>query len=247
MTGFIFDLPASVELEDEVRFAQVLRSPKSISLVPPRDMVPGERLRLTVRLGAGESQQLVTFLLVAHPGQAARQVEVYRDRRTRESYDQEIDQEREKNQELRDENQRLRTRLLGSVGLRGLFLGSALDGRGVKVRPLGEDASGGQSSTGNLVMKEGECYRSNKSVAVGIRLRNQGAEPWILTEAQLRTSSGEELEGLKLGPSEAIAPEEEGRVVVELDAAPGEPRGELTLHLWDARGRYIHIPHVSFP
>ncbi|MFL5355109.1 DUF2381 family protein [Archangium sp.] len=247
MTGFIFDLPASVELEDEVRFTQVLRSPKSISLVPPRDMVPGERLRLTARLGAGESQQLVTFILVANPGQAARQVEVYRDRRTRESYEQEIDQERAKNQELRDENQRLRTRLLGSVGLRGLYLGGLLEGTGVKARRLGKDAWGGQSSTGNLFMREGECYRSNNSVAVGIRLQNKGAEPWSLTEAQLRTSSGEELEGLKLGPSEAIAPQEEGRVLVELDTALGAPRGELTLHLWDARGRYIQIPHVSFP
>lgn len=137
MTGFLFDVPAAVELQDEVRFAEVIRGRSGVSFVPPKDMAPGERLRLTAHLGDGESQQSVTFTLVAHPGQATRQVEVYRDQRTRESYQQELAQEREKNQQLR-------AQLARAGGLRGLFLSGALgiDGIPVKQFNLGELRSG---------------------------------------------------------------------------------------------------------
>lgn len=246
MTGFLFDGPFSVELQDEVRFVEVLRGRSGISLVPPRDMAPGERLRLTARLGEGESQRSVTFMLVAWPGQATRQVEVYRDRRTRESYEQEIEQERAKNQKLREENQQLRTRSLGSGDLRRLFLEGALEDTGVKVNvlPIGKT---GQPSSHDLFLKRGYFYRSARSVAVGVVIRNLGTEPWILKGVSLETHTGETLDGLKLGPFESIAPQEEGRVVVERDAALGELSGEFTLLLWDAGGRTISIPRVSFP
>lgn len=247
MTGFLFDAPFSVELQDEVRFVEVLRGRSGISLVPPQDMAPGERLRLTARLGEGESQRSVTFMLVAQPGQATRQVEVYRDRRTRESYEQEIEQERAKNQKLREENQQLRTRLLGSGSLRGIFLEGMLEGFGVKVRVIPQEGGTGQQSSHALSLLRVFSYRSLGSVAVGVVIRNLGTEPWIPKGASLETRTGELLGGLKLGPSEAIAPQEEGRVVVERDAVIEELPGELTLLLWDAGDRTISIPHVSFP
>jgi uncharacterized protein (TIGR02268 family) len=247
MTGFLFDGPFSVELQDEVRFVEVLRGRSGISLVPPRDMVPGERLRLTARLGEGESQRSVTFMLVAQPGQATRQVEVYRDRRTRESYEQEIEQERAKNQKLREENQQLRTRLLGSGDLRGLFLAGALESWGVKVREFPQREETGQQSSHALSFILGYSYKSVRSVAVGVVIRNLGTEPWIPKGASLKTRTGEMVDGLKLGPADAIAPQQEGRVVVERDAAAGDLRGEFTLLLWDAGERTISIPHVSFP
>lgn len=248
MTGFLFDAPFSVELQDEVRFV-VLRGSSGISLVPPQDLAPGERLRLTARLGEGESQRSITFVLVARPGQATRQVELYHDRRTRESYEQEVEQERAKSQKLREENQQLRTRLLGSVGLRGLFLESALDIGGVGVHKIVSDrpAAGQQSGDAPLRVFMCKSYRSGRSVAVGLRLQNLGTEPWILEAASLVTNTGAELEGLTLGPTEAIAPQEEGRVVMELEAVMGAYPGEYRLILKDASGRTLSLSQVSFP
>ncbi len=136
MTGFLFDVPASVELQDEVRFAEVLRGYGGISFVPPKDMASGERIRLTVRFGEGESQQGITFMLVARRGQATRQVEVYRDPRPRESYRQEVERERAKNQKLLEENQQLRAQLIKPGGLRGLFLDGALRENGIPAKEL---------------------------------------------------------------------------------------------------------------
>src|SRR5690349_8383226 len=49
MTGVFFDAPVSVELQEEFRFEAVSRGRTSISVMPPRDMAPGERLRLSAR------------------------------------------------------------------------------------------------------------------------------------------------------------------------------------------------------
>lgn len=249
MTGFLFDAPFSVEIQDEVRFGGVLRGRSGISLVPPQDLAPGARLRLTARVGEGESQRSITFMLVARPGQATRQVDVYQDRRTRESYEQEVEQERAKSRMLREENRQLRTRLLGAVGLRGLFLEFALDGVGVKRNKIvsGEPAAGQQSGDAPLLVSLCESYRSLRSVAVGLQLQNLGSEPWILEAASLVTSTGAELEGLMLGPAEAIAPQEVGRVVMELDATMGAYRGEYRLILRDTRGRILSLSQISFP
>jgi uncharacterized protein (TIGR02268 family) len=96
LTGFVIDSIARVDVEDELRFAEVMRGRTSISLMPPRDMRPGERLRLTARLTQGELSDSITFVLVAHEGQATRQVEVYRDERTREAFLNEVAQEHAK-------------------------------------------------------------------------------------------------------------------------------------------------------
>jgi uncharacterized protein (TIGR02268 family) len=245
MTGFLFDMPAVVELQEEVRFVEVLRGRSAISFVPPPDMAPGERLRLTARWGEGPSQQSVTFTLVAHRGQATRQVEVYRDRRSRESYQHEVEQERAKNQQLREEIQQLRTRLERTGRLQGLHASGALGESGVKASLL--EVSVGQHTDGAIYATSGTSYRSETTVAVDLGVLNAGTEPWLAAGASMVTATGEKLEGISLGQDEAIPPNENRRVFVEVDAAPGVPRGDVTLSLWDARGRTISIPRVTFP
>ena len=86
MTGFRFDAPVTVDLQEDVRFEEVMSGRSSIGFVPPKDMAPGERIRLTAHIAGGGAPQSVTFALVAHRGRATHQVEVYRDQRTRESF-----------------------------------------------------------------------------------------------------------------------------------------------------------------
>jgi uncharacterized protein (TIGR02268 family) len=249
MTGVLFDAPVSVELQDEVRFVEVTRGRSGIGFVPPRDLAEGERLRLTARFVDGASQEAITFTLVAHSGRATHQVEVYRDRRTRESFQQEVAQERAKSQHLNEENQRLRgelerlqARVHQAVGLRSVIISRAMGDMGVTARGL---TTSGARSDRDLTLARGICYRSDNNLAVAVWLTNSGAEPWTVAGAAL-TVNGEPIKGL-VWQGETIAPGGEGLVVVEVAGAGEGLRGDATLSLWEAGPRVIHIPQVSFP
>lgn len=239
MTGFRFDAPVKVDLQDDVRFEEVMHGRSGVSFVPPKDLAPGERLRLTAHLGGGESPQSITFALVAHRGRATRQVEVYRDKRTRESYQQEIEQ-------LREENRHLQAQLAQSSGLRSLFLSGALGDTGVSLQQL-RHFSVEQHSDDALMVTRVITYRSNNSVAVEVRLRNLGAEPWRAAGASLVSATGEKLEGVRIGQIGPMSPQEPRRVFVEADATSGVPRGEVTLRLWSADARSISLSKLTFP
>jgi uncharacterized protein (TIGR02268 family) len=246
MTGFRFDAPASVDLQDDVRFEEVMRGRSGVSFVPPKDLAPGERLRLTAHLGGGQSSQSITFALVAHRGRATRQVEVYRDKRTRESYQEEIEQEHAKNQQLREAIQRLQAQLALAGGLRSLLRSGALGDKGIPAQQLYEPMSA-QHSEDALWISRGVSYRSTNSVALEVGLLNSGAEPWSVAGASLVSTTGERLEGMRIGQAGPIPPQKTGRVFVEADAATGVPSGEVTLRLWSEDGRSITLPKVTFP
>ncbi|KFA89755.1 hypothetical protein Q664_33265 [Archangium violaceum Cb vi76] len=245
LTGFFFDAPAVVEVQDEARFAQVLRGPRGFTFMPPPDMTSGERLRLTVHWGEGLLRQSASFSLVAHPRQATRQVEVFRDQRSRESVLQEAAQEREKNDQLRAENRQLRAGLEWAGKLQGLNASGALGEDGIKATPIAVRA--GQPGDGALLMTRGISYRSEKTVAVAAWVMNAGTDSWLVAGASLATATGEKLEGVTIAQPEAISPGQTWRVFVEADAGTGAPSEEVTLRLWDAAGRTLSIPKVTFP
>ncbi|HYO64686.1 MAG TPA: DUF2381 family protein [Archangium sp.] len=247
VTSFTFDVPPVVELQDDVRFAEVMRGRSGLSIVPPPDMAPGERIRLTARWGEGHSQQSVTFVLVmAHPGRATRQVEVSRDKRPREALLQENAQERAVSQRLREQVQRLQAQLVQSGGLLGLLRAGSLGNGGILARQLKQGP--GELPLGDaLSFSQGTTYRSKNSVAAEVWLENSGSEPWIVEGASLVSPTGEKLEGVRVGQEEIIAPQQTRRVFIEADAASGIPLGELTLRVWGADGRAISIPNVTFP
>ncbi|HEX5750763.1 MAG TPA: DUF2381 family protein [Archangium sp.] len=245
-TSFRFDAPAEVDVQDDVRFEQLLRARQLLTLVPPPDMTPGERIRLTVRFEEGPARQSATFVLVGHRGRAAQQVEVYHDRRTRESYIQEIEQERAKSQQLSEEVQRLRALLEQSSGLMGLLRSSTLGKEGIPAQQS-STLLGEQHSDDALLLTRVVTYRSNNSVAVELWLKNSGVEPWSVAGASLVNTAGERLEGVRVGQVGPIPPGETLRVFVEADAASGIPRGEVTLRLWSEDGRVITLPQVTFP
>ncbi|HYO70607.1 MAG TPA: DUF2381 family protein [Archangium sp.] len=245
-TSFRFDIPAEVDVQDDVRFEELLRSRRLLTLVPPPDMTPGERIRLTVRFEEGPARQSATFVLVGHRGRAAQQVEVYHDRRTRESYLQERDQERAKSQRLREQVQQLRALLNQSSGLMGLLRSSALGDAGIPALES-RQLLNGQHSDDALSLTRVVTYRSNNSVAVEMWLKNSGVETWSVAGASLVNATGERLEGVRFGQVGPIPPGEPVRVFVEADAASGIPRGEVTLRLWSEDGRVITLPKVTFP
>jgi uncharacterized protein (TIGR02268 family) len=251
LTGFVFDSMAMVDLQDELRFAEVTRGRTAISFMPPKDMEPGERLRLTAHFTEGVSDS-ITFVLVAHEGQATRQVEVYRDKRTRESFQQEVNQERARNQRLQEQLEQLQRELVllrtecdDPEGLRRLILSRSMVHMGVTaLRIMGDSKTRPQ---GPLVMNEGTSYRSSKRVAVAVVLGNSSLEAWTAHEALLMDAKGKEWKVVSLWQAAPIAPGSEGLVVVEVNAPPEELRGEVTVILREAGPRGISIAKVPIP
>jgi uncharacterized protein (TIGR02268 family) len=251
MTNFVFDAPVKVELQDEVRFLEVSQGRTTLSLLPPPDLMFGERLRLTALLGDEVNPQRVTFSLAAHPGQATHQVEVYRDQRPRESLQQELAQEQAKNQQLRDELgqtraqvEQLKVKLAQSGGLRDLIANRALSSYSIQFQEFKEEPV---QPEGLLTYKWGNSYRSDKSIAAEVWLMNSSPEPWTAAEGTLVDAQGKELKGMKLRQDHPIAPNTTGSVIVEADALRSEAQGELTLTLRDEGSRGITIPGLTFP
>lgn len=248
MTGFLFDTPLQdVELQDEVRFVEVLRGQRGISFVPPQELARGERLRLTARFRAGAPQERITFFLVAHRGQATRQVDVYLGMRPKESYQQEIEEERAKNQRLRQEKQELRAELGRAQGLRSLIAKGTVGLLGVQAlrlsRPDPQRAPGHDA----VSLLNGASYRAEKSITVWVLLSNSSSEPWMTRRAALVGANGEEVPGLQLRQDQPIQPDKAESVFVETDATRPRVQDEFTLMLWDETSRVMTIPGVRFP
>lgn len=245
VTSFVFDVRADVELQDEVRFLEVTRGRSTISFLPPRDMMPGERLRLMARLETGGAQEeLVPFTLVARSGQATHQVEVYRDQRSRESYQHEVTQERAKVQQLREQLEQLQKRLAQSGGLRELIITRALTPKGIQGQRLDPKPSG---TPEGLSFKRGSSYRTDRSIAVEAWLVNPGSETWTVVDASLVDATGKELKPKKFSHERLMTPDATDLVVVEFEATRQDAQGEYTLMLRDDAGHVLHIPHVTFP
>ncbi|HEX5746875.1 MAG TPA: DUF2381 family protein [Archangium sp.] len=252
MTNFVFDSLVKVELQDEVRFQELTRGRSTLSLLPPPDLVKGERLRLTATLGEGSTQQRVTFSLVGYPGRATHQVEVYRDERPREALLLEIAQEQAKTRQLLDELERTRDRLVQlqvrleqSSGLLGLIANQMLSKKGVECQELKKKEF--VRSEGVLTYEWGFGYRSDKSMAAELWLKNSSPEPWTAAVGSLVDAQGHEVGRMKLRQENPIGPNSEGSVILEVDAPRTEGRGELTLWLRDENSRGITVHGLTFP
>lgn len=246
VTAFVLDVPlASVDLEQEVLFEEVLRGRRMLGLIPPRDLQPGERRRLTLTLAGGKEPQQASFILVGHRGQATRQVEVFWDGRSFESLRQEIEQGRARNQRLHRENDRLLMRLQRLRALSLLLSTNAAWPQGVPVRQ--KSLSKSFHSDGSVSMFRGDAYRVRDGIALRIWLHNDSSEPWSVAGVALTNAYGLERKGVQWTQHQGVAPDEVDFVVVEADAGETEALEPMSLRLWDAGGRSITISEVMFP
>ena len=243
LTGFVFDASVVVDLEEESRFGEVIRGRTSISLMPPGDGVAGDRLRLTARYLDGAS---ITFVLVVQPGQATRQVEVYQDKRTRESYQYELAQAQAKNQQLQQALEQLRTECGEPSSLRRLIVSDSIDRKGIRAQAF-EGVRG--YSENSLSVNMGGTYRTTNRVAVEVLLLNKSStEPWTVVDASLVDAKGNELKRTLLWQEGgAIPPEESGLLVLEFVVAKEALQGDFTLTLRENGPRSITLQKVPIP
>ncbi|MGZ3459866.1 MAG: DUF2381 family protein [Archangium sp.] len=249
-TTFRFDsplVPSSMEIQERERFADVAVGKTSLTVVPPEDLVPGERFKVVVCFADGVAPACAAFSLVAHPGLAMQQVNVFRQPHPVAYYQQEARAARAEAERYRAEVQRLRAER-GTPGWLTALLAAGLidDEHGVVVHDLSERLP--RHKRDAFRWKRVYSYRSKGRVAVEVQLDTPDAMAWKTEGAALRGPQGKLLQGLTLWQLEPLAGTTWVRVVVEQPVTEEEARGTYTLTLWDAsRSRTITLANVVFP
>nr|WP_217279326.1 DUF2381 family protein [Corallococcus exiguus] len=249
-TALFFDsdlMRDSVELEGRDRFTLVDVGQATIRLVPSSRVAPGERFRLVVRFRDGAAPLSAFFFLRIHPAKAESLIEVYRGKRTIETYQQEA---REAHAELlrcQNENARLMADHDAPGGLAGLISTGGMDERGVVGRVVTLEFS--QVSGSDLTASYITSYRSTTGVAVDVKMDvKAGAQPWLAKGATLKGKAGVELKVIRVWQRMPIPGGNVGRVVVEAEASPETTRGPFALKLWEEDGpRTVVFGNVMFP
>jgi uncharacterized protein (TIGR02268 family) len=252
-TVFSFDtdlVAGSVTLEGSDRFTKVEPGPSTLKLLPSVKVAAGERLRLTVAFTDNAAPTSAAFTLVVQAAQAEPLVNVYRQVRSAESYEQELAETKAKVRQCHEENARLHFERSGPGGLVGLHASGLMDSNGVSFR----DISGGvtEGATNALSMMGVTSYRSAMRVAVEVTLKvPKDAPTWTPENATLTLQGrkGVELKVVTLWSPEPIVPGLLGGTVnVEAEATPDVATGIFTLKLWDASGaRTVTISGIKFP
>ncbi len=250
--NLLFDAKlARVVMEGRERFRRVKVVDDTLVLVASEALHDGERVRVTVYFEDGAAPASATFVLVVHPSQAERQVEVSRHERTVASLRQGEQQARAEVQQCREEKARLQAECSRQVGLTGLIENGWLGEEGVPARWLKEVI---QRPGDSLVAQQVISYRAvgpegRGRVAVKVKLFNPGAEAWMPTGAALVGAKQEALTGLTVWPMEPIPPGRFRNITVEMNATESEAWGSFTLKLWagEAGAGGVNLDDVTFP
>jgi uncharacterized protein (TIGR02268 family) len=255
LTLFFDTKLARVDVAGRERFRRVTMMDATLALVASEALHDGERVPVMVYFEDGAAPTSATLVLVVHPSQAERQVEVSRHARTLASFRQGEQQARAEAQQCREDKARLQAECSGQGGLTGLIDNEWLGEMGVVAQRLNAvTRSAPPLEVFNVISyrtvgpeEQGRARRGR--VAVELTLRNKGSVAWTPSGAALVGAKHEELTGLTVWPLKPILPGKGGRIVVELEATEREAQGSYTLKLWagEARAEGLNLDGVTFP
>jgi uncharacterized protein (TIGR02268 family) len=212
---------------------------------------------MTVFFQDGAAPTSARFLLVVHPSEAARQVEVTRQPRTLASYREGEQQARAEARQCREDKARLEARCSGQVGLLSLLAQKLLGKGGIADKDLTLSVTSRPGNT--LTSVKARSYRSATTRAedgrvvvrlvAELELRNTGNSPWTLAGAVLVGPQGVEWKVLGVWQREPIAPGTTRDIGVEMELEEQEVRGTFSLKLWgqEASGGGEFFDGVTFP
>lgn len=246
-TDFVHE---SLTVERQEKFTKVDAGQSTVKLIPSEKLVPGERLKLTVRFKDDAAPAGAALVLVVHAVQATTHVEVHRAKRTVESCQRELKEKETALQQCRADNERLRDERSSPGGLIGLRASGVMDGNGVTARGISQNIT--QAATNAFTVSSVTAFRSAMRVAVEVFLVvPEGMPAWKPASAALTLQGkrGVELNGVMLWAPEPIVPGPRGgSVFVESEATADVAAGTFTLKLWDASGaRSVSIRDITFP
>ncbi|HYO65222.1 MAG TPA: DUF2381 family protein [Archangium sp.] len=256
-TSFLFDAKlGQVELTGRERF-RVMEDEMGFALVPTRALTQGERVPVRVSFQDGTAPASARFILVVHPSEAARQVEVTRQPRTLSSAREGEQQARAEARQCREDKARLEARCSGQVGLLGLLAQRLLGEGGIADKDITRSVSSRPGNTLTSVMAHSyrsatvsmEDGREVVRLAVELELQNNGSTPWTLAGAVLVGPHGVEWKTFGVWQLKPVAPREKGSIGVEFEMKAEEARGTFILKIWgqEASDGGEFFDGVTFP
>ncbi|WPB78791.1 DUF2381 family protein [Archangium violaceum] len=257
-TSFLFDAKLGrVELSGRERF-RVMADEAGLTLVPTRALTQGEHILVSVTFEDGAVPASVRFLLVVHPSEAARLVQVTRQPRSLESYREGEQQAQAEARQCEEDKARLEAECSGQRGLLGLLAQGLLGEGGIADKNITKNVISRSGNT--LTSMRARSYRLDTGrvdeggrqmvrLLVAQLLRNDGTTPWTPAGAVLVGPKGEERKPLGVWTQEPIAPGKTRSVGVEVEMPEEAVRGTFTLKLWgqDQGDKEEFFDGVVFP
>ncbi|WP_224360770.1 DUF2381 family protein [Hyalangium versicolor] len=241
-------LSHGVAVDGRERFTVVEVSNTVLRLVPSGRVTPGERFRLMVRFKDEEAPASAAFWLVVSPGQVEPLVEVYREKRTLESYQQEVQEKDTQLHQCQEDNKSLLAEKDSPGRLTGLVATGLMNEEGIARKHISLSIGMHPGNAAEVV--RAYSYRSNRTVAVMMWLDGiTRTQPLRVVRAELVGPGRRPLRVYPPWQAEPLSYDvKDRRVVIEADATEAESRGSFTLKLWDAGGtRSIIVTGVTFP
>jgi len=244
-TTFVFGVPLHSEavILSDNRSMGFAQGDDFVTVYPKQSFLPGERVKLTVRLGSGSAPENAIFWLVGHPARGARRVEVFRHPRPADALQRETTEARVETRQCQEE----KARLLAERKEPGGLMGAVWLERTTPIRSNNILRTPKQYPGNTLRPQSALSYSHLEGVAVGLQLLNPGTEPWTMAGAVLKDSTGAEVE-LSPWQEAAIPPGSLGFVVVGAKRTPKQLDCPCTLKLWEEGGpRTVILRDVIFP
>ncbi|WP_224370464.1 DUF2381 family protein [Hyalangium versicolor] len=249
-TAFTFNADVNrglVAIQGRERFESFVVADRMIVLRPKSDLTPGERFLLSVPFLDGAAPGSATFLLIAHPALATRQIDVFRHARTVKAYQQEVQEVRAENAQLRNRVEQLESQVLTRGGLADLLANNFIDPEGLKTALLN-----------NLTGIRGDAlYVRNclslyaiagARAALKLTVAQSGAQEWSIKEIFLADEHGGVFKPITwlgtgpIPPGNAPYP-----VILEWQLDRSEIKRPFALIVVGNDGRTVRVSKVLFP
>jgi uncharacterized protein (TIGR02268 family) len=235
----------AVELEGRERFQRAETTSSALVLVPSEKLMPGERLRLKVRLTEAGTPVSAEFVLRVYRDQVERQVEISRPPAPG-TCQAELQRKEEELQRCLDQRASPPPEPLASLA--ALMMENGIDPRLLTSREVTSPSLITTPAEG-LAVTQVFLHRSLSRFVVEVHLANTDPEkPWMKAGASLLGRSGEMLELFHVLQLQPLEPGEVGQVWVEARVPPTGAIGPFTLEVWDSeRTRSFTLKDLRMP
>jgi uncharacterized protein (TIGR02268 family) len=236
-TTVLFDSPIrpdEVVLEGRERFQRMGMSEDHLVLIPSSTFRQGEQLRLEVRFRDGAAPERAAFSLVVDAARVERQVEIYRQPRTAESYRQEVEELKSGMARLRQEVGR-HQRSNASSGDSHFLAAALVMKKDIIETPL---TYGREDSSVPVSVKEVRLFRlPGYWVALCVSLTWRGRDGgWTAATAVLRDAQGQSIRVLRPWQQGPVSTKGGQKVVIAIEDEAAFQTGRYTLKLMDEGG-----------
>lgn len=236
-----------VAVQGRERFESFVVADRMIVLKPKSHLMPGERFLLTVPFLDGAAPVSATFLLIAHPALATRQIDVFRRARSLEAYQQEAQEARAEVAQLKNRVKQLENQALTKGGLADLLLNDLVGELGIKAKELGYlNGWHGDALEVNDCLSVHAAH--SRRVALSLRISQPQPQEWSIKEIFLADDHGGVFRPFTwLGQGPIPPSNAEYEIILEWEFTGSEAARSFTLVVVGNDGRTVRVGRIVFP